>query len=99
TASAGTLNIGTTTATTVQIGSSFLSGSQTINLGNNNTGTDTINVGGSASGSTTTIQGGTGIGAVGIQAGNGGTIAIGTTANAIVDIGSFGSSTATSTIH
>jgi hypothetical protein len=60
-ATAGGLNIGTTTATTIQVGSNTLaSGTQTINIGNNNTAGGTTNVtigaGGSATGGTTTIQ-------------------------------------------
>lgn len=61
TASAGTLNIGTTTATTIQIGNPALaSGTQTINIGNSSTAGGTTNVtigsGGSASAGITTVQ-------------------------------------------
>jgi hypothetical protein len=60
-ATAGGLNIGTTNATTIQIGSTTLAtGTQTINIGNNNTAGGTTNVtigaGGSATGGTTTLQ-------------------------------------------
>ena len=57
----GIISIGTSSATTIQIGSTTLStGTQTVNVGNNNTtgGTTdvTIGAGGSASGGTTTVQ-------------------------------------------
>lgn len=58
---AGTINIGTSIASTVQIGNSTLStGTQTINVGNANTAGGTTNVvignGGTATGGTTTLQ-------------------------------------------
>lgn len=57
----GNISIGTSRASTIQIGNSALaSGTQTINIGNNNTAGGTTNVtigtGGSATGGTTTIQ-------------------------------------------
>lgn len=57
----GNISIGTSRASTIQIGNSSLaSGTQTINIGNNNTAGGTTNVtigaGGSATGGTTTLQ-------------------------------------------
>jgi hypothetical protein len=57
----GVINIGTSLASTVQIGNSALStGTQTINVGNNNTSGGTTNItigaGGSATGGSTTLQ-------------------------------------------
>jgi len=57
----GNISIGTSRASTIQIGNSALaSGTQTINIGNNNTSGGTTNVtigaGGSATGGTTTLQ-------------------------------------------
>ncbi len=58
---AGTINIGTSIASTVQIGNSTLAtGTQTINIGNANTAGGTTNVvignGGTATGGSTTLQ-------------------------------------------
>ena len=58
---AGTISIGTSIASTIQIGSTTLSsGTQTVNVGNNNTAGSTTNVtvgsGSSATGGTTAVQ-------------------------------------------
>lgn len=58
--SAGTISIGTSQASTIQIGATTGTATQTINIGTNNTAGSTTNVtigsGGSASGGTTTLQ-------------------------------------------
>lgn len=57
----GSINIGTSIASTIQIGSSSLAGTQNVNVGNNNNAGGTTNVtigsGSSAAGGTTTVQG------------------------------------------
>ena len=85
TATAATLSIGTTNATTVSIANN--NAAHTINIGNGGTSTvQTVNVGSTFGGSATTIQGGTGTSAIALTTGSGGNIKLTTTGTGSVNV-------------
>jgi hypothetical protein len=95
TASTGTLSIGTTNATTIQIGNTTAAAVQTINIGNNNTSgsSTTVNIGPTTGAGNTMLQAGTGTLTIRTQAG--GTINIGANnAHQTITIGNNSTTTA-----
>jgi hypothetical protein len=88
TASAGTLTVGNTNATTINVGSN--NAGHTINIGNG-TGTQVVSVGSFSSSSTTLIAGGSS-GSVTVYTGGGGTVNIGDVTNAVNQVVNVGAS-------